>query len=141
MNNINLKEYNLFNNKIVSRMNLFIILTFFLVFLIFVFKIEFYNNKKILLEKIDNFKYELNIPINSLKYLGNRTKLIINKKEFTYKIVTIDKENYFYDNTYYKKIVIILNKKTSYQKNYIVDATTYEKESIVSNILKKMKGE
>lgn len=141
MEKIKLKEYNLFFKKTITKKKLLIILLTFLLLIIVVFKIEFYNNKKILLEKIDTFTYEINIPIEELNYIGERNNIMIRNSKYSYKVSKINKDNLFYNNIFYKKIEIVLNKKTKYEKNYIIHATTYEKKTILSNIISKVKGE
>ncbi|MDD3241718.1 MAG: hypothetical protein PHQ64_02945 [Bacilli bacterium] len=141
MDNINLKEYNYFTKKVINKNKIILIIILFLLLLIFVFKIDFYNNKKILLEKKDTYTYELNIKIEDLKYIGNRKYIMIEKNRFIYTIKDISKDNYFYNDNYYKKVTLSLNKKTTYNKNFVIYASTYEKKSIISNLFSKMKGE
>ena len=117
-------------NLIVSNKNLkvpmyikitfIILIIFFICSLIFrIEKFDIYEAQVIRLE--DEYYVQVYVPMDKTNFLDN-TRVIIDKKEYDYKIINIDKNYIDYDNNKYMiiNLFIDLDEKYLINNNYLI---------------------
>ncbi|MBR4672754.1 MAG: hypothetical protein IKO78_06135 [Bacilli bacterium] len=94
------------------------------------------------ISKISNKKIEVLTTIDNLKNITENNQIIIERNTFTYEIEKV--EDYLYENTYYKKIIINIK---DMKENKLIDNTIvkYEivtnKTTIFEYLIKTLKGD
>lgn len=120
MNSI--KSYIILNKKTSNIINMFILISLMIVITLIVitqFKyIKYYEIKGMVVKNNDDYKLQLYIAPDKLNVIKNNKKIIIEEKEYEYKINSIDNE---YTINNYLKVII--------------DIKLLEKDKINNNIL------
>ena len=136
---------NSFKNKEISIFKSTVVITIFIIILglIIVFNNDFYNyySGYGILEK--NNEISILVDINDLNKITNNNKIIIERTTFSYKVISIDKNNIEYGNNILKKIVIEvpITKELNIKNNYVKYKIIISKDTILNYVLKTIKGE
>lgn len=114
-----------------------IILSLIIFFLLFNYK-TYYDANGVIISENNDYYIKLYIPLDKLKYIINNKKILINKKEYQYKIEKIEGE-YFTDNINTYQIVYIKgNIPSKYKKNNLTIKIKIQKENkkIINYLIK-----
>lgn len=122
-----------------------IILILIITFFALPYKYKTFINLNLTVKKVDNeYMFTTYIKNKDFKYLINNNKLIFNNKEYSYKDIIINEENYVDKDNNIVKLVYL---KTDLESIYLIDnyilTAKIEKEDkmIISYILDYIKGE
>lgn len=99
----------------------------------------YYNIKGIVIEEDNHYYIKSYIPLDKINYLVNNDAILINKKKYKYKIISIDSE-YFTDNiNTYQVVSIEINLEKNYQINNLSLDLKLQKENkkIINYIINK----
>lgn len=114
-----------------------IILSLIIFFLLFNYKM-YYDVNGVIINDNNNYYIKIYVPLDKLKYIIKNNKLIINKKEYNYKIEKIEGE-YFTDNiNTYQIIYINSNIHSKYKLNNLTIKIKLQKENkkLINYIIK-----
>ena len=75
----------------------------------------YYKVKGIITKEEDNYYIRIYIPLEDIKYLTNNNYIIIDNKNYTYNIISLDKEYYQNELNTYQVIKIELNIPDNYK--------------------------
>lgn len=102
----NFSEYNLLLDKRDDNFMYKIVVSLFIIGIIFlIFKFKLYIYEKNILFKVDNY-YGIVVNINQINELFTTSKIIINKQEYTYKVMKIDDEFSNINGTIYQTLYL-----------------------------------
>ncbi len=117
-----------------------IVITLSLIILTFLLNYKtYYKMKGTVVEEDNHYYINLYLPLSDYKYLVNSNIVTIDKKDYNYKILSVDKEYYTDNNTTYQIIKIELPLEDKYKINNLVIDLQIQKENkrVINYIIKK----
>ena len=138
-NSYNLAEYNLiFNYRQNNNLYKVVITIFIIVIILLICKFKFYIYQNSILLKTGS-NYEIIADINNIKTISTNKKIIINRQEYIYNVISANEDFSNINGTIYEKLLINI---PNYSDNNKILKCSFliKKETLLDMLLKFIKG-